>query len=343
MSSLHIIPSAQTTSIMTNNNNPLNSGPSFKDNRGIQNISSAHILSSSPSEQSNTNTNALKKYEMLKDSPHPTATSPHATNIKTIGLTNLETENKGNPSSCNIHLKTVTPQDVLKTSPILLESDASSKTSSFSASKSMNLDHAKSTITTPPPPVAAPKPFHVFEHVLLLPFSHHKTTKEVAIPSNYLTPKEEAEQQRLDSIEGRKRSLEACRESNKIKSPVSKRYEVKDINTIGRSGRISKKPKLFTDYFMENSQNREHYDKEDEEFQPQHNNESDDDDDDDETFTLEDSIVDSSTPLEGIESNQKQLKSNHRIKYSNDAKGDAYWNKQVEALQKFKKDHGHTR
>lgn len=196
----------------------------------------------------------------------------------------------------------------------------------------------------------AKKIIPVFDHVLLLPLSHHRATKEAAIPSNYLTPEEEAEQEVLRCKARKERVLEPQKDRvNNGKREflaISQTEESKENTEIGRSGRIRKKPRLFADYVTEKS-NQSIDENENVQHQSSYDYESEEgEEEEEELYMSEDETDDysssSSSKLFPIskESSQSRV---YGTKYSNDEKGDAYWNKQVKSLKRFKEVYGHTR
>lgn len=245
---------------------------------------------------------------------------------------------------------TVTPiLNLSTTSPI---SDRENLITSITAENdTKGIAPPPSPATCNKPAAASKRPFPVFDHILLLPPSHHRSSKTESIPSNYLTPEEEeAEQNRLLRME-RKRKRAAL-ELQKKESASSRSNNNDKLNRVqgyfevGRSGRIRKKPKSFSDYVMENSiKDPEDIDRysptiDYDEDEPAYNYESDYDEDDDEDDGHDYDDIDDEKEDFLRETDSFSAAAQSAISKKQNK---AYWDMQVEALRQFKALHGHTR
>ena len=164
----------------------------------------------------------------------------------------------------------------------------------------------------------------VFEHILLLPPSHHRATKGPDLPSNYYFTPEEEEKQKLSRRLKRKRMYKTQALNKHVEDPP-------ETFEVSRNGRIRKKPKLYSDYIIGDSTGR-----------IQENISIDGSESDDESFSPEVDTWLQDNSFHDLPSLKTSSKGS-RIKYGFDKKGNDYWNKQVQSLLRFKSIYGHTR
>lgn len=231
----------------------------------------------------------------------------------------------------------------------VLQSPSGSSTPSLTTSNSLYTSGTKRSCSDSE---EVKKTIPVFEHILLLPPSYHKSSKEESLPSNYLTPEEEAIQARQLWNRHQKRIREEKKLKMKRYQESTKEQSSDDEYEVGRSGRRRKKPKLFSDYFMEKPKQANDQIEVEEVYDSPDFETSDDDDDSDtsDDFDEESSILSSdddfkmssSSLLDNIErtTSKKQSKTTFSGVRTN---SELNWNLQIKALKRFKINHGHTR
>ncbi len=221
---------------------------------------------------------------------------------------------------------------------------APSSTTSASLNGAPNCKRSRSSKEQPE------KPIPVFDHILLLPPAFHKLPKGESLPSNYLTPEEEATQARELWSRRQKRAREEKRRRKKMQL-IAKAPSTDDEYVIGRSGRKRKKTKLYADYVMEKEVESARQG-EDESVDDSSEYESSDDDTDsydvgdeeeDSVLSYEDESELNSSLSEGMSTTATTARYNNIAGGSQSVNSDAYWSQQIGALKKFKMVHGHTR
>ena len=195
------------------------------------------------------------------------------------------------------------------------------------------------------------KAISVFEHVLLLPPSYHKSSKEDSLPSNYLTKEDEAIQARQLWNRHQKRVREKKKRMKRYQQPT-KEQSSDDEFEVGRSGRKRKKPKLFSDYVMEKPKQandqidveEEVYDSPDFEISDDDASYSSDDLDEDSSILSSDGESKmSSSSLSDDFGPTTSKQQTHATVGGVRTNSELNWNLQLKALKRFKKVHGHTR
>ena len=275
----------------------------------------------------------------------------------TISKTPLEI--KQNPFSLGFSdaVPTISSTGKLPSSTILSSSSNASNsegnTPSFSSgSSAQSLMTSSASMKSAPPCKKSSdlvkKPIPVFDHILLLPPSFHKSSKEDSLPSNYLTPEEEAMQARQIWSRQQKRAREEKKRMKAIQYAAAYAQSSDEEYEIGRSGRKRKKPKRFADCFVDESKESES--QSEDEFLYYSNNGNDDsfgNNDDIDTYADDNSVLSSedepksnSFPSANLSSSRR---STNTTVINNVEVNCAKWNQQVEALKNFKKLHGHTR
>ncbi len=195
-----------------------------------------------------------------------------------------------------------------------------------------------SSMTNNPPPPSIP----VFDHILFLPPSKLKDTKEPVLPSNYLTREEEEAQALQEQLKTRRKRKRP--ENSKVSTNNTVEEEKFEI---GRYGRIRKIPKRYADYVTCNSDD-EDSSSSDDSIDENGYGDLDDDGlydvmDDEVTVSSQDSLPEyRDVAIEGAGTTHKHKLAGTKSRKGRNIRSDT-WNRKIELLKRFKAEHGHTK
>jgi len=242
------------------------------------------------------------------------------------------------PSISKKGIATLTIQD--KADPIQQKQypfhigDKDNSKDAVDTTESIHLSQKKNSATFTKPNNTIP----VFDHVLLLPLSHHRSNKEPAIPSNYLTPQEEEEEE----ANQRKLSRKKKRKNRTVSHiPSYGDSQQEDEYEVGRNGRIRKKPKSYADYIELDSEYSES-DSDSEDSDSEENDDGESDIDDDNIDDWEESFTDMDEDFLQHKVGRDEVKVNRKRNYKKYKRVDV-WDERIQSLQRFMEQHGHTR